>query len=184
MSGGPRAVLDACVLIPMPLADTLLRLAEHPSLYEPKWSQEILAEVTRNLIHKWGMSPEKAARREAELRRHFPEASVQGHQHLIESMRNDPDDRHVLAAAFHSHSKVIVTYNVRHFPLSALEPLHIHAQAPSNFLLSLYDRAPSLVREKLHQQAENLNLPIERLFGTLAKNVPAFVARLRNENIG
>lgn len=36
-------VLDACVLIPMPLADTLLRLAEVPRLYRPKWSGAILA---------------------------------------------------------------------------------------------------------------------------------------------
>jgi hypothetical protein len=184
MTRGPRAVLDACVLIPMPLADTLLRLAEHPSLYEPKWSQEILAEVSRNLIHKWGMSPEKAARRESELRRHFPEAWVQGHQPLIEAMRNDPGDRHVLAAAFHSHSSLIVSYNLRHFPTSALEPLQILAQGPSTFLLSLYDRAPSLLREKLQDQAENLGVPIGSLFDSLAKNVPAFVARLRNENIG
>jgi hypothetical protein len=28
-----RVVLDACVLIPMPLADTLLRMAEAPRLY-------------------------------------------------------------------------------------------------------------------------------------------------------
>jgi hypothetical protein len=31
-----RVVLDACVLIPMPLADTLLRMAEAPRLYLPR----------------------------------------------------------------------------------------------------------------------------------------------------
>jgi hypothetical protein len=36
-----RVVLDACVLIPMPLADTLLRMAEEPRLYLPRWSQMI-----------------------------------------------------------------------------------------------------------------------------------------------
>ena len=30
MRAGCRVVLDACVLIPMPLADTLLRMAERP----------------------------------------------------------------------------------------------------------------------------------------------------------
>jgi len=39
------AVLDACVLIPMPLADTLLRLAAGPRLYLPKWIERIMAEV-------------------------------------------------------------------------------------------------------------------------------------------
>ena len=45
-----RVLLDACVLIPMPLADTLLRMAETPRLYLPKWSQPIMDEVTRNLV--------------------------------------------------------------------------------------------------------------------------------------
>jgi hypothetical protein len=47
------AVLDACVLIPMPLADTLLRLAAGPRLYLPKRTDEIMAEVSRNLIEKF-----------------------------------------------------------------------------------------------------------------------------------
>jgi len=38
MTTGSRVVLDACVLMPVPLADTLLRMAEEPRLYSPKWS--------------------------------------------------------------------------------------------------------------------------------------------------
>jgi hypothetical protein len=38
-------VLDACVLAPMPLADTLLRLAEDPSLYQIVWTEELLQEI-------------------------------------------------------------------------------------------------------------------------------------------
>ena len=38
-------LLDACVLVPMPLCDTLLRLAEEPALYRPLWSERILLEV-------------------------------------------------------------------------------------------------------------------------------------------
>jgi len=112
-----RVVLDACVLIPMPLADTLLRMAEAPRLYLPRWSQRIMDEVTRSLIAKWDMAPEKARQREEELRRHFPEAWVGGYEPLIEAMTNDPGDRHVLAAAVRSHSDLIVTYNRRHFRL-------------------------------------------------------------------
>jgi len=112
-----RVVLDACVLIPMPLADTLLRMAEAPRLYLPRWSQRIMDEVTRNLIAKWDMAPEKARQREEELRRHFPEAWVEGYEPLIEAMTNNSGDRHVLAAAVRSHSDLIVTYNRRHFPV-------------------------------------------------------------------
>ena len=45
-------VLDACVLLPMPLADTLMRLAEHPRLYLPRWTDTIMEEVSRNLAGK------------------------------------------------------------------------------------------------------------------------------------
>jgi hypothetical protein len=88
----------------MPLADTLLRMAEAPRLYLPKWSHMIMDEVTRNLTSKWNMPIEKARRREREIRRHFPEASVEGFETLIDSMTNDAADRHVLAAAVRSRS--------------------------------------------------------------------------------
>jgi hypothetical protein len=41
-------LIDACVLIPISLTDLLLRLAEDPPLYTPKWSAGILDEVERN----------------------------------------------------------------------------------------------------------------------------------------
>src|ERR1039458_7724069 len=146
-----RVVLDACVLIPMPLADTLLRMAEAPRLYLPQWSQRIMDEVTRNLIAKWDMAPEKARQREEELRRHFPEAWVQGYEPLIGAMTNDPGDRHVLAAAVRSQSELIVTYNRRHFPIASVQPWEIDVQAPSTFLHALYDLDAVLFVGKLYE---------------------------------
>jgi hypothetical protein len=43
-------VLDTCVLAPMPLCDTLLRLAEDPAFYMPRWSAGILDELRRVLL--------------------------------------------------------------------------------------------------------------------------------------
>ena len=67
-------VLDACVLIPMPLADTLLRLAGVPRLFLPKWTDQVMAEVSRNLQENFGVTAEQAAYRESEIRKHFGEA--------------------------------------------------------------------------------------------------------------
>lgn len=92
-------ILDACVLLPMPLADTLLRMAETPRLYSPKWSEETLSEITRNLVGKWNKTQEQAGRREKVMRQHFPESLVEGYEDLTVAMKNDPKDRHVLAAA-------------------------------------------------------------------------------------
>lgn len=43
------AVLDACVLVPVALADTLLRAAE-AELYRPLWSERILGEVRSAIL--------------------------------------------------------------------------------------------------------------------------------------
>jgi hypothetical protein len=47
VKGSHTVAPDACVLIPMPLADTLLRLAAGPRLYVPRWSDQIMKEVCR-----------------------------------------------------------------------------------------------------------------------------------------
>lgn len=43
------ALLDACVLVPVSLADTLMRLAE-AELYRPIWSHKILAETRAAIL--------------------------------------------------------------------------------------------------------------------------------------
>jgi len=108
-------VLDACVLLPAALRDTLLCLAEPPRLYVPRWSEEIIAETLRNLEGRIGLSKAKTAHLAGQLRKHFGDAWVTGHEPLIATMGNHPKDRHVLAAAVKCGARVIVTYNKRDF---------------------------------------------------------------------
>jgi hypothetical protein len=49
-------VLDACVLFPNVLRDTMLTLAES-ELFQPLWSDRILDEVRRNVIAKRNVDP-------------------------------------------------------------------------------------------------------------------------------
>lgn len=103
------AVLDACVLFPASLRDTLLRLAETPRLYIPKWSGQIWSEVTRNLEGRRRLTPAKIAHLVKQIEIHFPEARVEDYEKLADLMTNHPKDRHVLAAAAKVGASVIVT---------------------------------------------------------------------------
>lgn len=171
------AILDACVLLPMPLADTLLRMAETPRLYLPKWSADIMDEVSRSLAGPpWNKSQQQIQHREEQLRIHFPEAWIEGYEPLVDRMQNNPKDRHVLAAAVGSGTKLIVTYNAKHFPQASLTPWGIERQGPSTFLMSLYDLDPGIVARKLTEQAQNLSIPLEDLLRRLQVNVPGFVS--------
>jgi hypothetical protein len=67
----------------------------------------------------------------------------------------DPKDRHVLAAAIHGRADVIVTYNLKDFPVEVLETYGLHAQHPDEFIGHLIDLAPNAVvaAAKAHRQS-------------------------------
>lgn len=182
MTGPPPVLLDACVLVNFSLCDTLLRLAEPPRLYEPRWSQQIIAETTRALEAKLKWPRNLVELFESELRTHFVEAWVEGYDHLIGSVGNQPKDRHVLAAAVHSRTPVIVTLNVRHFREEHLLPWGVTAVHPDRFLVSLHAQEPELVRDKVRQQAEDRRRSLVQLAAILRATVPEFartISRLR-----
>lgn len=168
-------VLDACILIQAPLRDTLLRLAEQPRLYIPRWSEEIIDETVRNLESRIGLSSEKTAYLIEQLRTHFADAWVTGYEPLIDRMANHPKDRHVLAAAVKCGARVIVSYNKKDFLPTATEPWDIAVQGPSTFLEHLYDLNPTVVVDKLHTQADNLGRTLPEQLAVLRKAVPGFV---------
>jgi predicted nucleic acid-binding protein len=178
------AVLDACVLFPAALRDTLLRAAD-AGLYQPRWSAEILEEVRRNLVEK-GKQPDLIQRLINTLREAFPEAEVSGYQHLTATMPNDPKDRHVLAAAVVSGAAIIVTDNLRDFPAAVLTPLHVVAQAPDAFLLNLFTTYPDVLMQIIVEQAQALHNPpqtAQDVLDKLALHAPIFAARMR-ETLG
>lgn len=129
-------LVDACVLIPIAKADLLLRMAMARQ-YRLLWSEEILAEVERNLTSQLGIPPEAARRRVTAMRRSFPDALVENYEGLIPAMTNEEKDRHVLAAAVYSNAKLIVTDNVRDFPPLSVHPYDIdnrrHEEAYDDF---------------------------------------------------
>ena len=172
-----RAVLDACVLIPMPLCDTLLRLAEEPSLYRPLWSASILNEVTRNLQKKLGRTPDQCEYRIQAMRSAFPEAEIAVPQELLGNAFEcvpDANDRHVLAAAVCGSAHVIVTQNVKHFPQDCLQPFDILCHTPDEFLIHQFHISPTQVLTKLNEQGANLGRDRQYVINGLRRMTPSF----------
>lgn len=164
------SVLDACVLAPMPVADTLLRLAEC-SFFGPLWSQHILDEVAKTLL-KFGYSSDQATRRVEAMRAAFPEALVTGYEPLIGAMTNDPKDRHVLAAAVRSGADCIVTYNIKDFPKESLDPFDIECIPTEKFLLDQYHLDPDTFIAILEEQAADVGRTLADLVALLSRHVP------------
>jgi predicted nucleic acid-binding protein len=155
------AVLDACVLVPAALRDTLLRLAETPRLYLPKWSDEILAEVERTLIGQLKKTPEQAAHLTAELKRAFPEALVREYKSVEPALTNHPKDRHVLAAAIRSSAQAIVTFNLKHFPVDGLRQYDVEPLHPDEFLVNQFYLDEALIATKFTEQATAIGRTVE-----------------------
>src|SRR5882672_11412300 len=74
--GNEVAVLDACVLVPMALCDTLLRLAEEPAMYQPFWSEQIMQEMAKALKLKLHRTAADIAYRRQQMNAAFPEAMI------------------------------------------------------------------------------------------------------------
>jgi predicted nucleic acid-binding protein len=132
------ALLDSCVIFPMPLCDTLLRAGES-GLYQLYYSQDILDGATRNLIKEGKMTSEKAIRFQQLIIDTFPESLVEVPAGLEQLMTNHPGDRHVLAAAVSAKADVIVTANIKHFKPESLQPWNVEAITPDAFLNILCD---------------------------------------------
>lgn len=65
-------VVDANVLFPLTLRDTMLRAAA-ADFYQLRWSKEILDEMERNLVSTGIVPTDKAARLRVTMERFFPE---------------------------------------------------------------------------------------------------------------
>lgn len=171
----PVAVLDADVLFPMLLRDTLLRIAS-AGCYRPHWSDRILDEMTRNLVSEVGMEASKAERLESLIRQEFEDALVTGWESREIDMPNHTKDRHVTAAAVTAGAGIIVTKNVRHFRKL---PDGLVAMSPDDFLVALVELQPEELIEALTKQAASYHQPkasVIELLGWLSAQLPRFAA--------
>ena len=146
MAGSARytAILDACVLFPPAVADTLISL-HVAGLYTARWTARIDAEWINAAVRDHNKPREKLERRRDAMRAAVPDWEVQpaSYETLIIG-RDLPDskDEHVIAAALAGHADCIVTSNLKHFPNTVLGPLGLEAIHPDDFIVNQLDLDP------------------------------------------
>lgn len=173
MSAHFTVIYDACVLYPAPLRDFLMRLAL-TDLYRARWTDMIHDEWTRNVLRQRpDLKPEDLARTRLLMNAHVRDSLVAGFENLIPSIDlPDPDDRHVVAAALHSSANLIITFNLKDFPLETLKRYNLAAQHPDNFIFDLLDLHPARVCEAAANHRRSLKNPpktVDEYLDTLLK---------------
>ena len=133
-------VLDACTLYPAALRDVLMRLALH-RLILARWTDAIHDEwIEAVLRNRPDLSRDRLQKTRELMDLHAEDSLVTGYErHLACLELPDPGDLHVLAAAIEAEADVIVTWNLRDFPESALAPHNLRAETPDDLLARLFD---------------------------------------------
>ena len=165
-------IYDANVLFPAALRDLLIRVAL-TSAVSAHWTDEILDECFRNVLTQRPTLSEANLRRTRQLmNRALRDALVTGYESLIPDLSlPDPNDQHVLAAAVQVGAQAIVTFNLRDFPNSTIEPLGVEAKHPDAFILDVINLSPVAVTTAVIEQARSLRNPprtLTDLLGALA----------------
>lgn len=173
-----KVFLDACVLVNFPVCDLLLRLAEPPRLFLPKWSSKVLDETNKTQEEKLNWPSDLVSSFRRELSNSFPDAECNDYQHLIPALTNDEKDKHVLAAAIRSGAPLILTFNLKDFPPESLQPWEVVAKHPQDYLLDLYSMEPQIVVQKLAEIAREKNHDLTTQVLRLGKTLPNFCSHL------
>lgn len=176
------AVLDACVMVPISLCDTLLRLAEQ-RMYRPVWSERILEEAGTaiGIVHP-DIDPGLIDRRIEYMNQSFPGASAGELAPIAIGLElPDPDDRHVLAAAIRSRADAIVTANLKDFPAESVAAFDIEVIHPDDFLMSQLDMGSRTVLDALASQAAAAKSPQQSLDDVITSLARAGVPRFAEE---
>lgn len=153
-------VYDACVLYPAPLRDLLMWLAL-TNLFRAKWSEKIHQEWIRNVLkNRPDLTLTQLNRTKQLMNQSVENALVTEYEYLIPNLTlPDPDDIHILATAIHSQADLIITFNLKDFPLSILKNYGIEAISPDDFILELIQMNESKVITTVTQHRKSLKNP-------------------------
>jgi hypothetical protein len=152
------AIYDACILYPFHLRNVVVQGAVD-GLVDARWTDAIHDEWTRNLVaNTSGLSIERLEVTKRLMNAALPDATVAGYEKHIRAINlPDPDDRHVAAAAIEAGASMIVTWNLRDFPVVELKKHGLMRLSPDALLVGLYEQAPDMTVASLAHARRNLS---------------------------
>lgn len=169
---GAVVFLDANVLFPAMLRDLLVQLGL-AELIEPRWSDQVHEEWIRALLRaRLDLSPVQLERTRTLMDAALPRANV-GTTAVTDTVAElpDPDDRHVLAAALQGGASLILTFNLKDFPVDALACHNVVAVHPDSFLTILVKALPTSFCQAVRLARTRLKrtVSVESYLSTLAQ---------------
>lgn len=179
------AVLDACVLYQLAIADALMSIAV-TGLFAAKWTTKIEEEWIGSLEKDRPELRGRLRNRRDDMREAVPdwEISEAAWASIAHSLNlPDPNDVHVLAAAIAGHADCIITRNHQDFPASIMSVHGIDILDPDQFIVNQWDleNVPVMaafkgMRARRQKPAES----VEDFARTLEKNgLPATAQKIR-----
>ena len=172
-------LLDACVLYPAPLRDLLIELATK-GMFRGRGTDRIHDEWIRNLLkNRPDLKKNQLERTRKLMNERTLDCLVHDYEDLMKSISlPDQQDVHVLAAAIKAQAQIIVTYNIKDFPIEILKKFEIEAQHPDTFLrhqldlkLSVFLSSVKNIRERLKKPPLSASQYLSILFSHLPQTV-------------
>lgn len=153
-------IYDANVLYPNALRDLLIRIAQSGRV-QARWTEQILDETFLAIKREHpDLDPAKLHRTRTLMGIAVRDWKVTGYEPLIDVLKlPDPDDRHVLAAAIRAGAQVIVTANLRDFPVDALRAWDVEAKSPDEFVHDQISLDRAAVYAAVQQIADSWRRP-------------------------
>lgn len=105
---------------------------------------------------------------------------VKGQRSLVDELSHHSKAIHALAAVLASKADFLVNFKLKDFPAVAGNATAV--VGPSAFLKDLWDHDPSLIRGRLSEQAEAIDISLDLLLDRLAPSVPAFEELVRKQH--
>jgi predicted nucleic acid-binding protein len=153
-------LFEACVLYPNVLRNLLMYLAL-TDLFRARWTAQIQDEWIRSVLRDYPDIPVSRLETSRNLmNEHVREGLIIDYEGLIPALTlPDPNDRHILAAAIQANTDVIVTSNLKDFPVHILKPYGVQAQHPDEFIAELIDLDPIRVCRAVRTHRMSLKNP-------------------------